>query len=145
MIGSGKRALIAQICNFHYGSKYVGRSFWGKVILLQHSYLWSLIPKVKPGYSFLELNWVMLIVFSIHHYTVCRILQSVSENHCEHHFETQSCVSLEWKLLLQWFNFHFDPCLHVVLPHHINLKLPSWVIRAFSQSLSHITSETISR
>ena len=47
------------------------------------------------------------IVLSIHHYIVSEILSRVYENHCEYNFETQSCVSLEWKLLFPVIQLSF--------------------------------------
>ena len=43
--GSAKRALVAQPCDFHYGSKYnMWVNFGGKGKLLQHSYRGVYLP-----------------------------------------------------------------------------------------------------
>ena len=73
MTGSAKRALyMSQTYDFHYGSKCASGHLWGKVRLLQHSYLGSLPHLIsKRVYNFFALDGVMIdITLSIHHITI---------------------------------------------------------------------------
>ena len=76
--------------------------------------MWHSAERFAP-WCFHFQKWIQYIA-SLHWIESCTSLHSLRNigqrfwSHFEHYFEIQSCVSLEWKQLLQWFNFHSDLC-----------------------------------